>query len=279
MRDLTHKVVAVTGAGSGIGRALAGDLAGRGARLALSDVDAEGLAGTVDGLPPGTEVLAERVDVTDADALVDHERAVGERFGHADAVVANAGIAHDGVDLVDFDPDAFARVLDVDLHGVVHTVRAFLPGLLARPEAAVVVVSSVFGLLGVARQSAYCTAKFAVRGFADSLRMELALSAPHVRVTTVHPGGVRTAIARRSVAASRSRSAEQHRADAETFESLLRIPPEKAARTIVEGVRRGRPRVLVGADAVALDAAARLVPGALSRLGAAAAVRLGAVAT
>lgn len=280
MQDLTWRVVAVTGAGSGIGRALAGELAFQGARLALSDVDEAGLAETVAGLPSTTQVHAERVDVSDAAAVREHAAAVVDRFGQADVVINNAGIAHDGVGVADFDLGAFARVLSVNLWGVVHGTQAFLPHLVVRPEAAVVNVSSVFGLTGIARQSAYCTSKFGVRGFTDSLRMELAETAPHVQVVTVHPGGVSTAIARRSIpASSGNRSEEQRAADRERADRMLRRPPAKAARTIVAGLRRGRERVLIGPDARLLDTVARVAPAHYSRLLARPLARLGVSGT
>lgn len=174
-------------------------------------------------------------------------------------LVNNAGIAHGGRPFWQLPEADFARVVDVDLWGVVHGCRSYLPLLIERPEAAVINLSSVFGLIGVGRQSAYCLSKFAVRGFTESLRMELRESAPHVRAVVVQPGAVRTAIARNSLRAGQPD--DVHEADVAAFDRLLaRTSPEQAARTIVEGLLSGRDRIVVGSDARLLDLLARIVP-------------------
>ena len=256
MRTLQDKVAVVTGAGSGIGRALAVALAGSGATVALLDRNEAGLAETAALLPGST--LSRRVDVAEEQDVQDAAAAVVQRYGHVDLVINNAGIAHAGRDFVDLPAEDFRRVVDVNFWGVVHGTRAFLPHLVRRPEAAVVNLSSLFGLMGVGRQSGYCASKFAVRGFTESLRMELRVSAPHVRAVSVHPGGVKTAIARHSLRAGQS--ADEHARDAEAFDRIARTSPEQAAATVLRGVLAGRERVLVGPDARALDLLVRALP-------------------
>lgn len=262
LRDLHGRVAVVTGAGSGIGRALAWELGLRGCRLALLDSDGGGLADTaarIAGAQAGSPPLVQPVDVSVADQVHTAAEAVLEAYGQVDVVVNNAGIAHGGRPFWELPERDFARVLDVNFWGVVHGTRAFLPHLLPRPAAALVNMSSVFGLIGVARQSAYCASKFAVRGFTESLRMELRERAPHVRAISVHPGGVRTAIARNSLPVGQPD--DVHRAGVAAFDDrMARTSPERAATTIVEGIREGRERVLVGTDARALDLVARLLP-------------------
>lgn len=260
--QLAHKVAVVTGAGSGIGRALAQELAGRGCRLALLDVDDAGLAETarlVGGAP-----LVRHVDVSDEAAVTAAAAAVVGHFGQVDVVVNNAGIAHGGRTFWELPAADFARVMDVNFWGVVHGTRAFLPHLLTRPESAVVNTSSIFGVIGVTRQSAYCSSKFAVRGFTETLRMELRESAPHVRTLAVHPGGVKTAIAARALRAGVDEA--EHREAAQAFERIARTTPAVAARTIVGALVAGRERVLVGPDAKALDLLARSLPQRYTRV-------------
>ena len=257
MQNLSGKVSVVTGAGSGIGRALALELARSGSRLALLDVDEQGLAGTAAALG-AAEVLTRHCDMSDAAQVEVAAAAVVDRFAQVDLVVNNAGIAHGGRPFWELPPEDFGRVMDVNFWGVVHGTRAFLPHLMARPEAVLVNVSSLFGLIGVTRQSAYCSSKFAVRGFTESLRMELRESAPHVRAVTVHPGGVKTAIARNSLVAGQP--ADAHREEVQAFEQIARTTSDSAAAQIVAGIRSGRSRVLVGTDAKLLDLLARSLP-------------------
>lgn len=257
MRNLSGKTAVVTGGGSGIGRALAVALARQGCKVALLDVDRVGLEESVAAVPDA-DVSSHLCDVSDEAAVRDAAGAVTERFGGVHLVVNNAGVAHAGRPFWELPAEDFRRVLDVNFWGVVHGSRAFLPYLMAQPEAVLVNVSSLFGLLGVTRQSAYCASKFAVRGFTESLRMELRESAPHVRAVTVHPGGVKTAIARNSLPAGQS--SDLHREEVRAFEQLARTSAPDAARQIVAGVQNGRSRVLVGTDAKLLDVLARSLP-------------------
>lgn len=268
MSSVSGKVAAVTGAGSGIGRALALKLARRGARLAVSDVDDAGLEETV-GLvrATGAEVAGEHLDVADRDAVVAWADAVVARFGVAHQVYNNAGIAlHRRV--LDSDWADYERVLGVNLWGVVHGTKAFLPHLLASGDGHVVNVSSLNGYLAQDGMSHYCTSKFAVRGFTETLRIEL--QGTGVGVTVVHPGGVRTRIADSALAASERLGlpvTDDDRRRTRTYnEKLLRMDPAQAARTVVDGVEAGRPRVLVGNDARAVDLLVRLLPASYPRV-------------
>jgi NADP-dependent 3-hydroxy acid dehydrogenase YdfG len=254
MRGFAGKVAVVTGAGSGIGQALAVELGRSGASVAISDVDTEGLAQTEEQLKAiGAPVKADRLDVTEREAFLLYADAVNEHFGKVNQIYNNAGIAFTG----DIEVSQFKdieRVMDVDYWGVVNGTKAFLPHLIASGDGHVVNVSSVFGLFAVPGQAAYNSAKFAVRGFTEALRQEMILARHPVQVTTVHPGGIKTAIARNAGAAE-GLDAEQL---AKTFDRIARTSPRRAAEIILDGVSKNRARVLVGTDAKVLDLLLRL---------------------
>jgi NAD(P)-dependent dehydrogenase (short-subunit alcohol dehydrogenase family) len=252
MSEFGGRVAVVTGAGSGIGRALAVALAQRGARVALSDVDQKGLAETARVTGPGHR--ADPLDVTERAAVLAYADDVAAAFGAVNQVYNNAGVGFAG-DVLTGSFDDIERVVNIDFWGVVNGTKAFLPHLIASGDGHVVNISSVFGLLSVPGQSAYNAAKFAVRGFTESLRQEMLMAGHAVRVTCVHPGGIKTDIARNAM-----RSAEYADGKAvERFERVaLRMPTADAARIILSGVARNRARVLVGADAKALDLLVRL---------------------
>ncbi|HEV2888160.1 MAG TPA: SDR family NAD(P)-dependent oxidoreductase [Jatrophihabitans sp.] len=247
MTSLAGKVVVVTGAGSGIGRALALAAARRGARLALSDIDEAGLAGTV-RLLGGAPARADRLDVRDRAAVSAYAASVAAEFAAVDVVVNNAGVALTG-DLLDVAYPDLEWVMDVDFWGVVNGTKEFLPYLIASGDAHLVNVSSLFGLLSVPGQSAYNAAKFAVRGFTESVRQEMLVAGHPVRVSCVHPGGVKTAIVRNS----RVLPEEDHPALVDFFARRLAVTSaDRAAEVILAGVLAGKPRILVGADAKVL---------------------------
>ena len=202
MQGFAGKVAVVTGAGLGIGRALAVELARSGAKVAISDVDTEGLAQTEQQLKAiGATVKVDRLDVTEREAFLAYADAVNEHFGKVNQIYNNAGIAFTG----DIEVSQFKdieRVMDVDFWGVVNGTKAFLPHLIASGDGHVINVSSVFGLLAVPSQAAYNAAKFAVRGFTEALRQEMFVAGHPVNVTTVHPGGIKTGIARNATAAA-----------------------------------------------------------------------------
>ncbi len=271
MSYFTGRVAVVTGAGSGIGRALAVDLAKRGAKIAISDVDTAGLAETETlARRHSAEVRSDHLDVTERDAVLAYADAVAEHFGQVNLIVNNAGIAFTG-DIEEMDFKDLERVTDVDYWGVVNGTKAFLPHLIASGDGHVVNVSSVFGLISVPSQGAYNAAKFATRGFTEALRMEMIAKRRPVSVTCVHPGGIKTNIAR-SAGQSAGRD---HDALASSFDRIARTSPEKAAAVILSGVQKRKARVLIGADAVAIDALARIAGPAYQRLVAAVGTRNG----
>jgi len=266
MRDLRGKVAAITGAGSGIGRALAVQLAGMGTALALSDVDEAGLAETAALVArSGVRVTAERVDVADRAAVHRHADAVIAAHGRVHLVVNNAGVAL-AASVAEMTYEDFDWLMGINFWGVVHGTKAFLPHLLHADEGHVVNVSSIFGIIAVPGQAAYHAAKFAVRGFTESLRVDLELARTRVSATCVHPGGIRTNIVRRSrISAERAQRVSKEEM-AREFERLARRSPEQAARAIIRGVQRNARRVVIGADAKLLVALQRLLPTAYQRL-------------
>jgi NADP-dependent 3-hydroxy acid dehydrogenase YdfG len=263
MKGFAGKVAVVTGAGSGIGQALAINLARAGAKVAISDVDTEGLARTEERLAViGATVKVDRLDVTEREEFAHYAEQVKENFGKVNQIYNNAGIAFTGdIEITSF--KEIEKVMDVDFWGVVNGTKAFLPHLIASGDGHVVNVSSVFGLLSVPGQAAYNSAKYAVRGFTEALRMEMALAGHPVKVTTVIPGGVKTGIARNATAAE----GIDPTAFAKVFDKrLASTSPHEAAHTILEGVRDNKARVLVGNDARFLDLMVRLTGSRYERL-------------
>ena len=262
MEDFTGRVVAITGAASGIGRALAVDFARQGAHVALSDVDTDGLADTVNRCEGrGVKVSSQRLDVAERDAVFAWADQVVADHGAANVIVNNAGVAL-GATVESMSIEDLTWLVDIDFWGVVHGTQAFLPHLKAAGEGHVVNVSSVFGLISIPTQSAYNAAKFAVRGFTDALRMELEIERCGVSATTIHPGGIKTNIARSArIDDSVNRVAPGPGNPVEGFEKMLRTTPEKAARQIIEAVRKDKRRALIGPDAKVFDALSRLPAG------------------
>jgi len=263
MEGFAGKVAAVTGAGSGIGQALAIELARSGAKVAISDVDTEGLAATEERLKAiGAPVKADRLDVTEREAFELYADGVVQHFGKVNQIYNNAGIAFAG----DIEASQFKdieRVMDVDFYGVVNGTKVFLPHLIASGDGHVINISSVFGLFAVPGQAAYNAAKFAVRGFTEALRQEMVVAGHPVKVTTVHPGGIKTNIVRNMTAVDGVDKEEL----AQTFDKkLANTSPQKAARIILDGVRKNKARVLVGPDAKALDLIVRVTGSGYQRL-------------
>jgi NADP-dependent 3-hydroxy acid dehydrogenase YdfG len=263
MEGFAGKVAAVTGAGSGIGQALALELGRSGASLAISDVDLEGLAKTEEQLKAiGAPVRSDRLDVTEREALHIYADNIKEHYGKVNQIYNNAGIAYTG----DVDITAYKdieRVMDVDFWGVVNGTKAFLPHLVASGDGHVINVSSLFGLLSIPGQAAYNSAKFAVRGFTEALRQEMVHNHQPVKVTSIHPGGIKTAIARNALTAEGVDPAAQSK----VFDKrLASTTPQRAAEIIVDGVRKNKARVLVGQDAVVIDLLVRITGSNYQRL-------------
>jgi NAD(P)-dependent dehydrogenase (short-subunit alcohol dehydrogenase family) len=265
--SVAGKVAAVTGAGSGIGRALAIELARRGARVAISDVDEAGLAATAAAI--GGEVHQQRLDVGDRDAFEAHATAVAERFGVVHQLYNNAGIAFSRPVLESEYAD-YERVFAVNLWGVIHGTKAYLPHLVASGDGHLVNVSSLNGYAAQDKMTHYCASKFAVRGFTESVRAEMLAAGHPVQVSAVHPGGVRTNIADAAFARAQELGLPTTEADERrrrTYnEKLLKMDPARAAGIIVGGVEAGRPRILVGRDAKLVDAVVRLAPSRYPQL-------------
>ncbi len=262
----SRRVAAITGAGSGIGRALAVNLAQKGTHLALSDVDEIGLADTVNRCEGyGVKVTSQRLDVADREAVFAWADDVVEQHGHVDLVINNAGVAV--VSTVEHTSyDDFEWLMNINFWGVVHGTKAFLPYLKAQNRGHIVNLSSVFGLVSIPTQAAYNAAKFGVRGFTDSLRMELEIEGSGVSCTTVHPGGIKTNIVRNArMDDSVAGFTPKGRDPLTEFDKAAITSPEKAAEKILAAVDANRRRVLVGPDAKVIDGLSR-VPGLFHRI-------------
>ncbi|MER7210704.1 SDR family NAD(P)-dependent oxidoreductase [Streptosporangium sp. NPDC000239] len=258
-----HRVAVITGAGSGIGRALAVNLARRGTRLALSDQNAEAVAETARRCQRfGARVFTDTVDVTDRQAVLRHSAAVHEEFGRVDMVFCVAGVIHTGR-LINSEFSDFDHVLNVNLLGVVNTAKTFLPLLISSGGGHVVTVSSAFGFFSAPCYTAYSASKFAVRGFSESLRQEMRLDGHPVSVTCVYPGGVRTPIMRNG----RFAKGEDSAAVTKRFDTkVARMDASRAAAIILLGVRRRQAQVFVGADAKIAWILVRALGSAYQRL-------------
>ena len=265
MSKFKGKVAVVTGAASGIGRALALDLAGRGAKLALSDVNAEGLEETAKlARDKGAEVHTQLLDVGDEAAVNAYAKAVKAHFGVVHQLYNNAGITRGSREFVDMNPADFDGIMRVNFFGVLYGTRAFLPFLIESGDGAVVNISSLNGLMAQPGLTAYCSSKFAVRGFTEALRSEMIVYGQKVQVVAVHPGGVRTNIANAAIPSEGEVSSEEMEIAKKRArfynKKLLKMPAEKAAKIILNGVARGRNRIVITTLAILIDYLVRLLP-------------------
>ena len=260
------RVAVITGAGSGIGRALALDLAARGTKLALSDVNAATVEESAALVRArfDVEVRAEALDVSDGAAIERYAADVHSHFGRVNQLYNNAGVAGGGDLFTDVSPRHFDRVLSINLGGVIVMTRAFLPQLIESGAGHLVNISSLNGLMAQPRMAAYITSKFGVRGFTEAIRAEMLYRKLPVHVCVVHPGGIKTNIASATLEnIEHLPPAAQERARRHVAfynEKLLRMPPETAAKTITEGIAKGRSRIVITNEAIQLDRFIRLFP-------------------
>lgn len=268
MKNFSNKVAAITGAASGIGRALALELAQQGCHVALSDVDQAGLAETATQAAAfGVKVTQQTLDVADRDAVHQWADTVVKDHGSVNMIFNNAGVALGGT-VAKTDYKDYEWIININMWGVVYGTKAFLPYLQQAEEGHVINISSIFGIFAQPTQSAYNMSKFAVRGFTESLRQELDISKHNVSATCVHPGGIKTNIAKN--ARMNSSVGELTGGDAEKarqqFDAMFMTTPEKAAKVILQGVNKNKRRVLIGPDAKVLDIMQRSLPMAYQRL-------------
>jgi NAD(P)-dependent dehydrogenase (short-subunit alcohol dehydrogenase family) len=265
--SFTGKVCAITGAGSGIGRAVALELARRGARVAISDVDEPGLEQTA-ALISG-EVHRATVDVSDRGTVEAWAADVVAHHGVVHQIYNNAGVAS-GHTILEASYAELESVIGIDLWGVIHGTKAFLPHVIASGDGHVINTSSLNGFFAQGKLSAYVTSKFAVRGFTETLRAEMLAAGTPVKVSVVHPGGVKTQISHNAVANAERLGIEVTKADRDRAklysDKYLKMDAGQAARIIADGVQRGRPRILVGNDAKVVDLLVRLAPSQAPRV-------------
>ncbi|WP_373081065.1 SDR family NAD(P)-dependent oxidoreductase [Zhongshania sp.] len=263
MKNLNNKVIAVSGAASGIGRALVEGLLASGARVAASDIDNTNLQ-SLREYGAAELLLLSRVDVSDQSAMQAWASEVKSHFGEVDGVINNAGVAL-SCHAADQPREQMEWLFNINYWGVINGVEAFLPELLRRPEACIVNISSLFGLLSVPSQSAYNAAKFAVRGYSESLRQDLRETS--VKVVTVHPGGIQTNIANngRHLHSITGNAADVEKTAA-LFNSIAATSPKQAANKIIRGLQKSSRRVLIGSDAWFLDKIQRLFPACYDRI-------------
>ncbi|WP_315769034.1 SDR family NAD(P)-dependent oxidoreductase [Bradyrhizobium sp. SZCCHNR2012] len=261
MTTINGTAAAVTGAASGIGRALAQELAARGCDLALADRDEAGLASIADEVARhGRKVTTHRLDVSDAGAIGAFAQAATGAHPSLSILINNAGVALAGT-FAEISQADMEWLFNINFWGVVHGTRAFLPHLSQRPQAHIVNLSSIFGIIAPPGQCAYAAAKFAVRGFSESLRHELAMAQSPVKLSVVHPGGIATAIARNARSGSGMTDNARRAQAIDRFEKLAKTTPKDAALRIIKGIERNEPRILIGSDARFMDLLQRFMPG------------------
>jgi len=262
MTAIPGSAVAITGAASGIGRALAIELAARGVDLALADRDEAGLQATAAEIGKASQrkVSLHRVDVGDPEAIATFARDAISAHPALNIVINNAGVALLG-QFHEIDQAQMEWLFNINFWGVVHSTRAFLPHLASQPAAHIVNVSSIFGIIAPPGNTAYAAAKFAVRGFSESLRHELQAAKSPVRVSVVHPGGIKTNIVRNSRSGSAIATDNERRSQTiERFDAITQTSAKDAALRIIKGIEKNEPRILIGGDARFMDIVQRFRP-------------------
>lgn len=268
MSNLKDKLLLITGAGSGIGRALAIHLDKMGVRLVLNDLNEASLQGVAESLTQTPLCIPFSVASKSHWLLCKstiEEHFAGSNYTGIDGIINNAGIAHDPINFELMSNQDYTKVMDVNFYGVLYGSQTFLPELKAKKEAWLVNISSIFGVVSIGQGNAYCASKFAVKGLTESLRMEAMASFPHVSVCTVHPGGIKTPIADNAITVD-GRSNQKREQDTNNFNKQLKTSPQKAAEVIIKGMLRKKHRVLIGLDAKLLDYLARLFPVSYTKI-------------
>jgi len=261
MTAIRGSAAAVTGAAGGIGRALALGLAARGVDLALADRDEAGLASVAAEIGSKQKVSTHRVDVGEPADIAAFAQAAIAAHPSLNILINNAGVALMG-SFTEIDQSQMDWLMNINFWGTVHATRAFLPHLETRPEAHIVNLSSIFGIIAPPGQTAYCASKFAVRGFSESLRHELQIAKSPVRLSVVHPGGIATNIARNARSGSLITDNARRAEAIDRFDKVAKKSPGAAAARIIEGVERNEPRILIGSDARFMDLLQRFRPTA-----------------
>jgi short-subunit dehydrogenase len=261
MTAIRGTAAAVTGAAGGIGRALALELVARGVDLALADRDEAGLASVAAEIGNTQKVTTHRVDVGEPADIQAFAQAAVAAHPSLNIVINNAGVALMG-QFGEIDQSQMEWLMNINFWGTVHATRAFLPHLATRPEAHIVNLSSIFGIIGPPGQTAYCASKFAVRGFSESLRHELQMAKSPVRLSVVHPGGVATNIARNARTGSLMTDNARRAEAIDRFDKVATKSPGAAAARIIQGIERNEPRILIGSDARFMDLLQRFRPTA-----------------
>lgn len=263
MNKFNNAVAVVTGAGSGIGRELALQLADAGAKLAISDINETALeAVTQEIIERSAEVLSTKLDVANQDAVFEYADAVANHYGKVNLVINNAGVGLASGSLWETEIEDFKWLMDINFYGVLYGTKAFLPYLQKSDWGHVVNLSSVFGIIAVPTQTAYNASKFAVRGLTEALHQELQMADGNVKCTSVHPGGIKTNIARsaRITEGSYLNDKAEHEKAVQDFDKVARTTAESAARQILKAVDKGQSKLLIGTDAKLIDIIQRMFP-------------------
>ncbi|MCW3125465.1 MAG: 3-oxoacyl-(acyl-carrier-protein) reductase [Bacteroidetes bacterium] len=259
MKNFNQKIIVITGAGSGMGRYMAIRLAAEGATVLLSDINEEGLNETKSMIEEGKGLCKTyKVDVGDKEQVYAFAASVIAEFKYIDVLINNAGMSIGEATLNEIPLADFEKLINVNMWGVIHHTKAFLDVMLTRPEAAIVNTSSVFGLMGIPSQIPYCVSKFAVRGFTDSLRLEL--KGTNVAVTCVHPGGIDTNIVSNGI------HYKDKEATVAQFKRVVITSADKAAAIIISAIQKKSKRVMVGPDAKLIRFMTQLSPNTVDRV-------------
>lgn len=266
MKNFKDKVVVITGTGSGMGKEMALSLSKQGARLAINDINEKELNNTtILCKENGAEVMAVAFDVSKMDEWQSFREKVISTYGHVDVVINNAGIALGNYTVRELEMEDFETVMGINFWGMVYGTKVFLEDLITRSEAAIVNFSSVFGLAGVSRNSAYCASKFGIRGFTEAMRMESMVHYPHVQMHSVHPGGIKTNITRKAKWNPAYSDAEKEEQMSD-FETNFITTAAEAAQVVINGIKKKQFKILIGSDARKLDRIVRIFSSGYTKM-------------